>query len=337
MSFSVPKEEVASETRRVLVIGLCAAVLMGPTFGCSKAETPKVVIYTLLPYPILDQSVEGIKRGLAENGYGEGQATVSVVNANGQMNLLNAYAKEIIAGKPAIIVPVSTPVTQAVTQEAAPTQNIVFSTVTDITKIGMDKRPPNMTGVADLVDYAASIDLIMEMFPNTKKIGMVYNPSDDAAKFGVDKTKPLAAAKGLRLIVVPASNSDEVISAARSLMSQVDVFYVGSDNTVASAMAGVTAIAQRARVPVIASDAGSVEGGALAAVSVDYRKLGNTAGKLVSDVLRSGKAAGQFAPIIFRGDTLVVNTKTAEQLRYTIPPSVMARQPRLVSDGNHVR
>lgn len=124
--------------------------------------------------------------------------------------------------------------------------------------------------------------------------------------------------------------SDEVVAAVRTLSSRADVLYIGSDNTVASAIDGVIAAARHLRLPVIASDAGSVEKGAIAAVSVDYRKLGLSTGILAADVLRSSKPVSAFPNILFKGDLLVINPAAAEAIGFPIPHTVRARAQRVI-------
>ena len=150
------------------------------------------------------------------------------------------------------------------------------------------------------------------------------------AVFGLEHIKPLLTSRGLSLTVVSASNTNEAVIAARSLLGNVDVLLIGSDSNAASAMVGISAIASRANVPVIASDAGSVRNGALAAVSVDYDKLGVAGAHLIAQVLKSGRPAGQFPRVAFVGDTLILNTTTAKAMEYTFPPTVLARMPEMV-------
>lgn len=324
--------------KKLLAIGAVCVIVLGAFVifltnrpGPDGINSPKrrVAIFNLVSHPILDDSVAGIKVGLAEEGYGPDKVEIIEVNANGEFDKLNAFAKELLSGKPDILVPVSTPVTRAVRQEAPGTQRIVFSTVTNPVDVGMDQHPKNMTGVCDVVDYKANLDLIFELFPQTKRIGLIYNAGEKNSQYGVDEVRKLVERRA-ELDVVSVSNSQEVIDAARSLVGKVDVFYVGSDNTVVTAMAGLTKVAYENRVPVIASDSGSVRDGALAAVSVDYEKLGKSAGKMVADLLRTEKAPGDVKVVMFVGDTLLINARSARQLGYEFPERVRARATRVI-------
>jgi putative ABC transport system substrate-binding protein len=297
--------------------------------ACQQEQTPVdsrpvVAIYNLLSHPILDASVKGIKQGLADHGYGPHQVRLIEVNANGEMDKLNTFALELLAAKPDVIVPVSTPVTQAVAKVAALSQAIVYSTVTNPDDVGMQDHPANMTGVSDAVNYAANLDLIQAVLSDARSLGIIYNSGERNSQFGVEQTRKLAEKRNLELVVISIAGSGEVADAARSMVGSVDAFYVGSDNTVVSAIDALVSVAYENDIPVFASDAGSVEQGATAAVSVDYEWVGKAAGELVARVLDTGDLPGRLDPVVVRGDLLVVNSVAIERLGLSVPPKMMS-------------
>jgi putative ABC transport system substrate-binding protein len=181
-----------------------------------------------------------------------------------------------------------------------------------------------------VVNYEANFDLIFELFPSTKVIGVPYNAGERNSQFGVEQIKKLAEKRGVTLKLVSVANSQEVIDAVRSLTEQVDLIYVGSDNTVVSAIAGLTKVAYERGKPVIASDSGSVQDGALAAVSVDYVQVGRKAGQLVADVLRTHKTPGEIEPVRYLGNSLLLNAKAASVLKYEFSASVKVRAKKII-------
>lgn len=321
-----------SRSFRFKLLGLTLLALVAGGTACQQKPPaiPTVAIYTLVSHPILDASIAGIKAGLDRAGYSGEKVRIVEVNANGEMDKLNGFAQQLLAAKPNIIVPVSTPVTQAVAKEAGAAQQIVFSTVTNPADVGMDRSPPNMTGVSDAVNYEANIALIQELFPKARTIGIVYNPGERNSQFGVAQVKQIAAARGLTLKEATVSRSEEVSEAARALAPNVDCFYVGSDNTVVTALAGLLRAADEKKRPVIASDQGSVSQGALAAVSVDYRRLGEKVGEIVAGLLTSGAMAGSVAPVQYLGNDLILNQAAAAKLGITFPDSVRTRASQVI-------
>lgn len=326
-------------TRRPSQLLISVVASLSLLAGCSHpASTPKksVAIFNLLSHPILDASVQGIKDGLAANGYGPDAIDITEVNANGEMDKLDAFTRELLARRPDVIVPVSTPVTQAVVKIAPPGQNIVFSTVTNPADAGMDRHPQNETGVSDAVNYKANIELIRELLPAARRIGIIYNAGERNSQFGIDQVKAVVAGMELpggghfALDLVTVASANDVAAAAASLVRRVDVFYVGSDNTVVGALPALLKAAVEAKKPVIASDSGSVDQGALAAVSVDYQKLGRKTGDLVAQVLKTGAPAGDIPNVVFTGDSLILNAKAASRIGFTFPDAIRARAAKIV-------
>ena len=316
--------------RRLYPLLAIAIVGIAILVGCQKHQPkPTIAIMTYVSYPILDQSIHGIKESLRAHGYTTDTTQFYEVNANGQGDLVKTFATELLNKHPDVIIPVSTPVTEAVFHEALPTQAIIFSTVTNPSDVGMDKSPPNMTGVSDVVNYEANLDLIRELFPTAKTIGIIYNPGERNSQYGVQKVKELATQKGFQLLLVPVAQSSDISDAARSILGKIDVFYVGSDNTVASGIETLVSIASERHKAVIASDAGSVAKGALAAVSVDYEELGHKVGDIVAQVLQQKQQPGQIAAVRFVGNSLVLNTTAAEKLKMNFSESLVKRATKV--------
>lgn len=332
MSMFTSKSKLFAPLRNLLLLFLLVAGGTLAVSSCDQAPPAKqsVVILTPLPFDILDESIAGIREGLVAEGYGPDRVNVRVVNANGEMQMLAGYAREIAGGQPTVVVPVSTPATQAVVAVAPATQNIVFSTVTNPESANVPANPANITGVSDVVNYRANFDLLRELFPLARRVGTIYNPGDDAAVYGLRQLQTIARELGIELRAMPATNSNEAVVAARTLANDVDAILIGSDSNAASAIAGIVREASRRRVPVFASDAGSVRNGALAAVSVDYRQLGRAGARLIAQVLRSGEPAGRIPRVAFVGNTLIINEASARSIGFTFSPAVMARNPAVV-------
>ena len=311
--------------RLTLWIGLAVVALAGCDRIGSDATVPTVAILNLLSHPILDESVAGIREGLAEAGFDGDAIRIIESNANGEMDRIRPLVQELLAVQPDVFIPVSTPVSQAAFAIAPSTQQVVFSTVTNPDDIGFSEQPQNWTGVSDAVNYEANIDLIFTLVPEARRIGMVFNPSEANSQYGVEAVRRIGAERGFELVTAPVQGSGEVRDAAASLASQVDALYVGSDNTVVAAIASLLSAAEDARVPVVSSDAGSVSEGVPIAVSVDYRALGREVGRIVAELLASGGAAGEIPMVQFLGDQVVTNPSGAARLNMTLPDSLVHR------------
>jgi len=285
-----------------------------------SSEVFDVVIVNLLTYPILDDSISGIKQSLEAN-FDSDEINISILNANGDMALIPGMTNEIIAQAPDLIIPVSTPIASSIISAAPETQKIVFSTVTNPDDIGYSKTMRNVTGVSDSVNYSANLDLILELFPNAKTIGIIYNPTEQNSSNGTNIMREILMDKNLEVRLATVSNSSEVASAATLIKDQVDVLFVGPDNTVVSAMPSIANVFNK---PIIASDEGSVKDGALAAISVDYTALGNAVGEISTQIL-NGKKIADVDNIFFEGNALILNMKSAESLNFVFPANIKSQ------------
>ena len=319
-------------SRRLILAGVVLAVIAAAiaVLRTSYSQVPTVAIVNYVTYPILDESIRGIKAELADRGFKADNIRIIEVNANGQTELLNTIVQEILSKRPSVIVPVSTPVARAIVKAAGAKQPIVFSTVTNPQDVGMSDHPANVTGVSDVVNYSANVELIQQLFPSAKKIGHIYNPGEANSQFGVEETRKIAASRNLELVLATVAGSAEVVDAARILAQKVDVFYVGSDNTVAAAINGLLSVANEHRIPVIASDSGSVEQGALAGVSVNYFRVGREVGRIVAQVLDTKAQPGTIPNVLFRGDELILNEPAAKKISYEFPDVVRRRAKRIL-------
>jgi len=302
--------------------------------GCTNGgqeKIPKIAIVNYMNYPILNDSIEGIKRGLSNLGYKQGK-NINIIefNANGETDKLGLIAREVISIDADVIVPVSTPVAQIIINTVPHTQQVVFSTVTNPNDVDIKKRLPNVTGVSDVVNYEANIKLIRELFPEKKKIGFIYNPGEKNSVYGAGITNAICNREGLELVTVTISNSNEIFGAASSLASAVDLFYVGSDNTVVSGIGALLKVAYEKQMPVISSDSGSVLNGSLAAISVNYSDLGIRVAELIDEVLK-GKKAGEIPNIFFEGKDLLINMKAAKSISFTFPEKYMTDAKTIVN------
>ena len=302
-------------------------------FACNPAaheDRPTIYIFSLMRHPLLDASIQGTKASLVEHGYGPDVVDIREINANGQTNLLSAYAREIVALHPSVIVPVSTPVSQAIVRVAPPSQAVVYSTIVNPEDLGIAASATNITGVSDAVDYEANIDLLIELFPSAAVVGMIYNPAEVNSRHAVEAAKQICQKLNRRLVLVPVGRPEEVADATRSLVGTVDAIYVGTDNTVVSALPGLTEIAEAARLPVIASDSGSVEKGALAAASVDYFKLGHKVGDIVAEILQKKVSPGTIPRVKMYGRDIILNQRAAAKIQYSFPEQTLRRAVRII-------
>lgn len=299
----------------------------------ASAADITVAVTAIVEHPALDAARDGIKAGLAAEGFNDG-AEINFVYESAQGNPATAaqIARKFVGDGANIIIPISTPSAQAA---AAATSDIpiVFTAVTDPLAAelvsSLESPGKNVTGISDLSPLADHLALIKEITPNVAKLGVVYNPGEPNSVSLVTRLKELAGPAGIEIVEAPATRSSDVQAAARGLVGNVDAMYVPTDNTVVSALEAVIAVAEENDIPFYSGDTDSVNRGALASIGFNYYDVGVETGKLAARVL-NGEAPGSIPVTFASGTDLVVNKGAAERMGVTIPDAVIQRAKTVV-------
>jgi putative tryptophan/tyrosine transport system substrate-binding protein len=313
---------------------ICLAVaLLVATSSLATAEPVTVAITAIVEHPALNAVRDGVKEGLVKAGHKEGETVRFVYeSAQGQPATAAQIARQLVGQRPAIIVPISTPSSQAV---VAATRDIpvVFTAVTDPVGAQLvrstEKPGGNVTGLSDLSPVADQLKLIREITPNVKRLGVIYNPGEANSVTLVRLLKDLAGNAGIEVQEAPANKSADAQAAARSLIGKVDAVYVPTDNTVVSALESVVGVTQDAKLPLYAGDTDSVGRGALASVGFDYHDVGLQTATLVDRVLK-GEKPGEIPVQFATGTDLFINKSAAQKIGLVIPEAVLKRATKVV-------
>lgn len=318
---------------RRLFLKLAAGILLATPFGvAAAADLPLVAITSIVDHPALNAVRDGVKDELKEKGYGEDKVKIIFQNAQGQPATATQIARKFVGDNPAVIVAISTPSAQSAIA-ATKSIPIVFSAVTDPVSAklvnSIEKPSANVTGVSDRAPLGEQIDLIKEMTPDAKTIGIIFNPGEANSVVNVALFKEIATAKGYKVIDGPATKSSEVQAAARSLVGKVDVMYVPTDNTIISALESAVGIANSAKIPLYTGDTDSVARGAIASLGFNYYELGKQTGEQVVRILQGDKIAD--IPVVFaKGSDLYVNKKTAAMIGVTFSDTLLQKAKKVI-------
>ncbi|ENO3964739.1 TPA: ABC transporter substrate-binding protein [Vibrio vulnificus] len=310
---------------------IATAILAGAALISSHsvmAKTAKVAVSQIVEHPALDATRQGLLDGLKAKGYVEGKnLEFDYKTAQGNPAIAVQIARQFVGESPDVLVGIATPTAQALVS-ATRSIPVVFTAVTD--PVGaklvksMEQPGKNVTGLSDLSPVSQHVDLIKELLPNAKAIGVVYNPGEANAVTLVELLKKSAAEKGLKVVESTALKSADVQSATQAIAAKSDVIYAPTDNTVASAIEGMIVAANQAKKPVFGGATSYVEKGAIAGLGFDYYQVGVQTADYVVAILE-GQEPGKLDVKVATGSDLVVNQGTAEKLGITIPASVLSR------------
>ncbi len=310
---------------------IATAVLAGAALLSSQsimAKTAKVAVSQIVEHPALDATRQGLLDGLKAKGYEEGKnLEFDYKTAQGTPAIAVQIARQFVGETPDVLVGIATPTAQALVS-ATKTIPIVFTAVTDPVGAKLVKQleqpGKNVTGLSDLSPVEQHVELIKEILPNVKSIGVVYNPGEANAVSLMELLKLSAAKHGIKLVEATARQSADVQSATQAIAEKSDVIYALIDNTVASAIEGMIGAANHAKTPVFGAATSYVERGAIASLGFDYYQIGVQTADYVAAILE-GKEPGSLDVQVAKGSDLVINKTAAEQLGITIPEAVLAR------------
>ena len=281
------------------------------TLSVAAEKEIKVGITQIVEHPSLDAARKGVEKALKEKGK---NIKIEYQSAQGDFGTAQLIAKSYASSKKDVIIAISTPSAQAALN-ATKTIPIVYTAVTDGASAGL--KGNNITGTSDMSPLDKQAELIKTLLPNAKKVGFLYNPSEQNSLLLLEKFKGIAKAKGLTVVEKGVSSVNDINLAIDSLLSQIDVLYIPTDNLVYSSASLVIQKANKKNVPVIASTNDIVKKGALATESIDYEKLGYQTGERVIDIL-NGKNPKDIPVETLKQTTLVVNQKIAKKYNISL-------------------
>jgi len=312
---------------KIVSFSFLTAFISAPLLATQPLKT--VALTQIADHPAADAVREGILEALKDNGYEKGK-TMNLIfeNAQGSPVTATQIAKKFVALKSDVIIPITTPSTQAVVKA---NENyslpIVFAAVTDPVLSGvvpsLTHPGGHVTGVTDAAPIKRQLDTFKQILPHLKTLGILYNPGDNSSTTPLKEAREISKAIELTLLEATAFKTSDVPAAMQQLAGKkVDAIFVPLDNTVLSAMDAVLKIAFQYHIPVFTSDSDSVIQGALASTGYSHFDTGYKAGEIAVKVL-NGANPGDIPVANAQDLNIYVNLKSAEKLNITIPKAIL--------------
>lgn len=284
---------------------LLSTVVMGKEI--KEPKNIEIGVTQIMEHPALDSARVGFEKALKDNGYGD--VKIDYQNAQGDFGTAQMIANSFAQGKKDLIYAISTPSAQAaynVTKEIP----ILITAVTDVKAAGL--VGDNITGTSDATSIYKQLETITKILPNAKKVGIIYNTSEQNSQVQVAKAKEESKKLGLDIVEVGVTNVNDMAMGLDSLLDKVDVLYTPTDNLVVSATPLVLDKANRKNVPVVGCIEDQVAQGALITDTIDYEKLGYQTGEMAIRVLK-GEEPKNMPVETLKNTQLIVNKKAAEK------------------------
>ncbi|OIJ10509.1 BMP family ABC transporter substrate-binding protein [Anaerobacillus alkalilacustris] len=283
----------------------------------NEVKQIKIGATQIVEHPSLDAAFEGFKAALHDNGFVEGEnVSYDFQSAQGDQNNVATISNQFVADRVDLIFTNSTPSTLGALN-ATDEIPIVFASVSNPVGAGiveaMDQPGKNITGVIDLHPEFTNrtIEFIDTNFEGAK-VGYIYNSGEANSVSQLEAIKESLEGSSLSLVERTVATSAEVQQAADSLVGNVDVFLMTTDNTVVQGLGSLVGTANDYGIPLIVGDPESLEAGGFVTYGVDFFSIGYRAGEMAALILKGEKVPSEMNVEIPPELTLLINKSAAE-------------------------
>lgn len=280
----------------LLVVGilLTSLISLHQLKADKKKDVFRIGISQFITHQSLDATREGFVDELAKQGYAEGKnIEIDLQNAQGEQRNLKTISQQL-AESSDVVLAIATPSAQSLANTTQ-TIPVIFSAVTDpvSAKLVESREHPggNVTGTSDQSSDAIStqINLIKKVLPKAKTIGILYTQSEPNSVVQKDEAKRLLEEKGFTVVEKTILDSNNVKAAAESLMAEVDMVFVPTDNIISSTMETVKQVSIKHKVPVFGGSTEMIAVGGLYNYGTNYEELGRQTARMLIRVLKGEK------------------------------------------------
>ena len=313
------------------VIVTVALILTLALPAAALGETGKqyvVGICQLIQHDALDAATKGFEDALSE-ALGAENVTFDYQVASGDSNMCNTIVNAFVSKKVDLILANATPALQAA-YNATTTIPILGTAVTEY-GVALQLQDfdgtvgENVSGTSDLAPLTEQADMILELFPEAKKVGLLYCSAEPNSEYQVKVVSEYLTDKGLQCTRYSFSDSNDIASVTTKAAADSDVMYIPTDNTAAACTETIGNIVLAARTPVIAGEAGICSGCGVATLSISYYELGRKTGEMAARILK-GEADITTMPIEYAEATKQFNAVICKELGVSVPEDYVALQ-----------
>ncbi len=307
--------------KRILALVLCLLMVS----LCAVAGAASVGICQLVQHPALDAATQGFQDALKEQ---IPDVTFDSQNASGDSATCATIVNGFVSAGVDLIMANATPALQAAVAATGDIPILATSITDYATALGMDDFTGvtgiNVSGTTDLAPLDGQADMISELFPEAKTVGLLYCSAEPNSLYQVNTIRALLEAKGLTCMDFAFADSNDVASVTESAVGSVDVLYIPTDNTAASVTETIAGIVIPGKLPVIAGEEGICKGCGIATLTIDYYDLGYATGKMAAEILLNGANVAEMPIQAAPNFTRKYNAENAAALGITVPADYVA-------------
>jgi putative ABC transport system substrate-binding protein len=296
--------------------------------GCDTGMEYTIGLTQFGDHPAANAGRDGFVAALADAGYIEDEnVEYDFQNPEFDPTAEQTIARKFVDDKVDLIFSFGTNISiQCINAAEGTDIPVLFCAVTDPVTSGLvsswEHPGENVTGTSDMIEMDSTVDLILQIVPEVEAIGTIYNAGESNSVVLVEDLNEVCDALGIEVVEATVSTTADVLTAAQSLVGRVDAIWVGTDNTVVSALEAVLGVCEDNGIPFFPSDDPSIEKGGIACLGFDYYDVGYQTGEMAVRIL-DGESAEDIPVELGETFSYTVNTAAAELYGLTIPQDIL--------------
>ena len=292
------------------------------SFSFDEEKVFNIGVCQLVAHPALDKATEGFKKAV-EDGLGKDKVNFDVKEADGDSAVCTTICNSFVSKKVDLIMANATPALQA----AANSTLDIPILGTSVTEYGVALSIKdfngtvggNVSGTSDLAPLDGQADMISELFPSAKNVGLLYCSAEANSKYQIDTIKGFLDNKGLTTKVISFAESRDLQATLTANIPGLDVLYIPTDNTCADNTTIIDSVCRPAKLPIVCGEENLCKGCGVASLSIDYFNLGVKTGEMAVEILKDGKDISKM-PIAYDNNPAKKFNKTiCDELGITVP------------------
>ena len=288
------------------------------TAEATSGDGYKIAIVQQMDHASLDQIRTAIEAELDAKAAEKG-ITIEYKDFNGQNDAttLNQIGTQVVSDGYDAVIPIATLAAQCMATACESTKTpVIYAAISDPAAADLTDID-YVTGTSDALNTKSILDMMLAVQPDVKTVGLLYSNSEANSQTPIAEAKEYLDSKGISYIEKTGNTNDEILTAAASMVGQVDAVFTPTDNVVMAAAAAVSETLTKGGIPFYTGADSFVTAGAFATCGVNYTDLGTYTADMALDVLETGTVPEYH---VMDGGIITVNTETAQALGIDYSP-----------------
>ena len=312
--------------KRMLLILTATVIALCMGTAAAKGTVYHVGICQLVQHVALDAATQGFQDALKDK---LGDAVVfDLQNASGDTNTCSTIMNNFVSDNVDLIMANATPALQAAVAATGSIPILGTSVTNYASALDIEDKDGttgmNVSGTSDLAPLDRQAEMLKELFPDAKKVGILWCSAEPNSKYQADHIREYLEALGYECTDYTFADSNDVASVTQNACDGSDVLYIPTDNTAASCTEAIRNVVEPAGIPAVVGEEGICRGCGVATLSISYYDLGYATGEMAYEILVEGADIStmpvRFAPNV----TKEYNAELSGLLGVTIPEDYTA-------------